>query len=62
MLFTKLERYLLKNQAKPFVLNALAEKKQQNHTDSDSSEFEPINLRNVDPSPFYDSLLAGALH
>ena len=62
-LFTRLERYLLKNQAKPFVLNAsYSNKKKTPDSDSDSSDFEPIRLHeHMDDSPFYDQLFGGAV-
>ena len=30
-------------------------------SDDNSSDFEPIDIRNKEESPFYDTLLAGAL-
>ena len=52
----------MKNQARPFVLNAAYSGRKKKSSDSDSSDYEPIRLHeHMDDSPFYDQLLGGAL-
>ena len=55
-----MERYLLRNHAKQFVLTKKATKKDHS-TESDSSDFNPTELENVGNHPYYDVLHQKAL-
>ena len=59
LLFTRMERYLIRNQAKPFVLEMKYSSKKC--SDSDSSDYYPTQLINDDQSPYFFQLLEGAI-
>ena len=60
LLFSRMERYLIRNQAKQFVLHSKSSMKEQG-SNSDSSDFYPTQIENTGNSPYYAHLFAGAV-
>ena len=59
LLFTKIERFLIRNQIRPFVINQHLSVDGQRKEHSDSSDWQPRHVMSGANSPFFAQLLEG---